>query len=312
MIQEIQIKHFRCFTEASAPLRPLTVLIGENDSGKSSFLAALDYLARPRQWERTDHWRLNEKLPGRILARSGGRDMGAVNSNAPPTGSLHKLRPCRYFALPASGVHMTAQGMSDEQGPPELQADGHNVSALLDYLLRVDRDRFYAFEEVMRELVPGFEKITIATPSPEQRRVDFIIERGLKIPADNASAGVRLLIFFVALAYHPTPPRLILIEEPENGVHPKRLADVVRLLREVTQGKHGDHKAQVVLTTHSPHLLDCVKPDEDQVLVFSRNDDGSRGIAQADSARLKTFLDDFQLGEVWYNEGEEGLVAKKP
>ena len=82
-------------------------------------------------------------------------------------------------------------------------------------------------------------------------------------------------------------------------------------VREVTKGEHGDHAAQVVLTTHSPHLLDYVDLSTDQVLVFSRNDDGSRGIAPADPARLKTFLDDFQLGEVWFNEGEQGLVAKK-
>ena len=32
----------------------------------------------------------------------------------------------------------------------------------------------------------------------------------------------------------------------------------------------------------------------------------------ADTERLKVFLDEFMLGEVWYNQGEEGLVAKRP
>ena len=47
------------------------------------------------------------------------------------------------------------------------------------------------------------------------------------------------------------------------------------------------------------------------MLVFRRNDDGSRTCEPADAERLKNFLDEFMLGEVWYNEGEDGLVARK-
>jgi predicted ATPase len=83
------------------------------------------------------------------------------------------------------------------------------------------------------------------------------------------------------------------------------------LLHEITRGEHGNHGAQVVLTTHSPHLLDFVDLQTDQILVFSRNEDGSRSAEPADADRLKTFLDEFMLGEVWYNQGEEGLVARK-
>jgi predicted ATP-dependent endonuclease of OLD family len=73
---------------------------------------------------------------------------------------------------------------------------------------------------------------------------------------------------------------------------------------------HGDHAAQIILTTHSPHLLDYVDLTQDQVLVFHRNEDGSRGAQPVDAERLKTFLDEFMLGEVWYNEGEAGLTGK--
>ncbi|HOW19817.1 MAG TPA: ATP-binding protein, partial [Phycisphaerae bacterium] len=173
-----------------------------------------------------------------------------------------------------------------------------------------DRKRFFEFVDAMRKAVPGLEEIEISTPDPAERSVDLVIENGLRVPADRVSAGVRLLLFFMALAYHPSPPKLILIEEPENGIHPRRLADVMRLLRELTQGVHAGHKAQVVLTTHSPYLLDQVDLEQDQVLVFRRNDDGSRTAEPADAARLRTFLDEFMLGEVWFNQGEEGLVGK--
>jgi len=82
----------------------------------------------------------------------------------------------------------------------------------------------------------------------------------------------------------------------------------VGLLRGLTKGEHGSEPVQVVLTTHSPYLLDSVRPDEDQVLVCRRNQDGSRSVDPVDEEKLRIFLDEFQLGEIWFNEGEEHLV----
>ena len=79
-----------------------------------------------------------------------------------------------------------------------------------------------------------------------------------------------LLFFFVALAHHPNPPHVALIEEPETGVHPKRLRDIVELLRGLTRGEFAGRAVQAVLTTHSPYLLDHVTLPEDQVIVFRR------------------------------------------
>jgi len=185
------------------------------------------------------------------------------------------------------------------------------IPALLDHLLRRDRERFFAFVDAMKERVPGLEDVHVATPSPQERRIDLKIDNGLVIRADDASVGVRLMLFFVALTYHPSPPKIILLEEPENGVHPRRLADVMKLLRDITQGVHCGHPAQVILTTHSPYLLDHVDLDRDQVLVFRREADGSRTAEPVDKERLKTFLDEFMLGEVWFNQEEDGLVGRE-
>ena len=51
--------------------------------------------------------------------------------------------------------------------------------------------------------------------------------------------------------------------------------------------------------------------DKDQVLVFQRDEDGSRTVEALDPDRLTRFRDEFQLGELWYNRGEEGLTQKK-
>lgn len=176
-------------------------------------------------------------------------------------------------------------------------------------MLRKDRARFDAFERAIRSRVPGLEQVNIETPNAATRQIELMIDGGLRVPGDVASAGVRLLMFFVALAHHPELPKIVLIEEPENGLHPKRIADVVRLLRGLTTGALGGTPAQVILTTHSPLLVDELDIDQDQVLVFEREADGNRTARPVDRDRLRLFLDEFKLGEVWFNREEQGLVA---
>ena len=190
-----------------------------------------------------------------------------------------------------------------------MSSDGKGIPALLDFFLRKDRKRFFlAFVDAAIAHIPGLTDIQIATPQPNLRRVDLVVDHDFVISADQSSVGVRLMLFFLALAYHPEPPELILIEEPERGVHPSRLSDIIQLFRGLTEGAQTPGASQVILTTHSPYLLDLIDIDRDGVLIFQREEDGSRTVHPADADRLKVFLDEFHLGEVWYNEGEAGMI----
>ncbi len=311
MLRRLVAKNFRCFRSVDVPLRPLTVLVGPNDSGKSAFLDCLQRLSVNLSVDDSIHWRFD---PNRSVEISGDADEGSVRFGHPPNHEgwpAPFLHPTGLFCLPPHGVAMESPGYPDEKGAQPLGYDGSGVPSLLDYLLRRDQKRFFDMVDAVRKLVPGLDELGIATPKSETRRLDLVIENGLRIPAAQASSGVRLLLFFISLAFHPSPPKLILLEEPENGIHPKRLADIVRLLREVSQGVHGGNAAQVVLTTHSPYLLDHIDLETDQVLVFRRNDDGTRSAEPVDVSRLKNFLDEFMLGEVWFNEEEKGLIAQQ-
>ena len=309
MLERIKVKNFRCLRNVTVPLRPLTVLVGPNDSGKSAFLMALQYLTNIRNLDALDPWRAENSESVEVEGEQPGTLFRRRGNQGTHGGPLDDLLPISLFQLPSTGIEMHSSGYSDEGRPPDIDPQGRGIPSLLDHLLRRDRKRFFDVVNAMKALVRGFEEIEIATPDAGSRRIDFLIEHGFRISGDRTSVGLRLMLFFVTLAHHPYPSRTILLEEPENGVHPKRLADVMKLLREITQGILGGHAAQVILTTHSPYLLDQLDLAQDQVLVFKRNDDGSRTAEPADAERLKTFLDEFMLGEVWYNEGEAGLVG---
>lgn len=296
MIEFVKISNFRGLREVSVRLRPLTVLVGPNDSGKSTFLEAVHLRVHHHGFTQSDSWRYGSETAAVDTLRD-------TNNTWEGTVDL--------FKLPSEGIPMQSAGTADTQraGAPPLAANGANVAAFIDYLLRKDRQRFDSMQNSLRNLVPGFQEIRISTPSPEMRAISLSIEEGFEIPGNSLSTGVRMLLFFVALAHHPSPPDVALIDEPETGVHPKRLKDIVDLLRKLTQGELGGKKVQVILSTHSPYLLDHIRLPEDQVIVFARESDGRRTAKEVDGPRLKTFLDEFMLGEVWFNQGEEGLIA---
>jgi len=322
MLTRAIIRNYCGLREVDTELKPVTVLIGPNDSGKSTFLKALALPFSAQQptlhIDSLSHWKGTPSYAVSLTLEraSGGEPFVVQRPDRRGDVVTYERKPyppglrAWLIELPAFGPAMQSPGVPEHVGIPELDPQAGNFPALLDLLLRLHRQRFNELERAACQQIPGLEQISVATPDPNTRRIDFRFQSDFVLPAARASVGARLILFFLTLAYHPKPPDLLLVEEPENGVHPKRLADILKLLRGIAKGEHCGHPAQVILSTHSPYLLDHVNLDEDQVLVFQRESDGARNCHPIDRAGLKDFLDDFMLGEVWFNEGEERLVQR--
>jgi len=88
----------------------------------------------------------------------------------------------------------------------------------------------------------------------------------------------------------------LLVEEPENGIHPARVREIVRLLRRMTEGENA---IQVIMTSHSPYLVDEMRPSE---VTWCRRENGSIVTERLDENSLvKQQQDLFELGEIWSN-----------
>ncbi len=120
----------------------------------------------------------------------------------------------------------------------------------------------------------------------------FIRETGLikPIPATRLSDGTLRYLFLIALLLDPTPGPLICIEEPEIGLHPDILPAVAEMLIEASQ------RTQLIVTTHSDALVSALSPES--VLICDRDDRGSH-LNRLDGDRLKKWLENYSLGDLW-------------
>ena len=120
-------------------------------------------------------------------------------------------------------------------------------------------------------------------------------EAGMRsaIPASRLSDGTMRFIALMAILCHPEPPELICIEEPELALHPDAMPLLADLLRSASE------RTQIVITTHSPELVDQFTAEPDAVLVCERGFDDDTQIQRLAQDSLKDWLKDYRLGEMW-------------
>lgn len=201
---------------------------------------------------------------------------------------------------------------------PRMTSGGYGLPLVLDALAGSDRISFAKLEAELQVLVPNVRSIQLKPWSsrgePSQvfigKKLEFVLSEMDRsaVPAPLMSDGVFLILGYLALAYAPSSPAIMLLEEPENGVHPRALANVANLLRRITEPGRGSKQAQVIVTTHSPYLLDFVPPES--VRVFARKSTGETVIGRlTDLPMVRARLEaGYSLGELWFNVGEEQLL----
>jgi predicted ATPase len=94
-----------------------------------------------------------------------------------------------------------------------------------------------------------------------------------------------------ALLLMPTPPPLVCIEEPELGLHPDALSLVAELLVAASE------RTQIIVTTHSDALVSAFTDRVESVLVCEHR--GGTELQTLDAARLRHWLDNYRLGDLW-------------
>jgi predicted ATPase len=180
----------------------------------------------------------------------------------------------------------------------ELSEDGRNWASVLKAMRRSQRGKAAldkAFE-AMRSLIPSFRDVSVATAGSFLVPL-FRFQVGDQVnefdPVQLSDGTLR--VFGILLALYQTPaPQLLIIEEPEQTVHPGALGVLVDAIREASE------TTQIVLTTHSPHLVDHFKPEEVRVVSL---EDGLTKVSRIKATQIEAVkqrlmsLEEFMLAE---------------
>jgi predicted ATPase len=162
-------------------------------------------------------------------------------------------------------------------GRAKLNKDGSNIAEYLLDIIRRERSVFDGILETLQFILPYARDLQPALTSELERNVYLqLTEADFKVPGWLLSTGTMRLVALLALLRHPTPPPLIVIEEIENGLDPRTIHLIVNEIRRVIESG----KSQIIITTHSPYLLDLlhisqivlVERDEAGQPIFSRPD----------------------------------------
>ena len=339
-LRSFRVNNFKAVQDSRpVKLTPLTVLIGNNGSGKSSFVEGMETYrnivtdgldAAMQRWFGLEHvWnkraRRRPKLRAPVatyetplrFSMNGRASWGSYRMEmtvAAKPGFNGIFIQEENFRLPDEVIHRGHDGkcvyirgnetvkaretvdpgrsamprslreivsgwqfvslMPDPMGRPAakklatngrllLNKDGSNIA---QYLLDIREKNAAVFAGIVDSMkfVIDYAKNFEPVESSEIQRMMYVrmLEADFEIPGWLISTGTIRILALLAVLRHPDPPPLIVIEEIENGLDPRTLHMVVGEIRDAIHSG----LTQVILTTHSPYLLDIL-PLETIVLV---------------------------------------------
>ena len=218
---------------------------------------------------------------------------------------LSRLAGARLVRFDPDALRYSSMLIPDTESPFLENERGTGLPGVFDAVVNRDVEAFLAIQEKFRELFPTVRRLSLRNVSRDTKALEIQLTSGERVPAELMSEGMLLYLGFAAIP-HIAPTSLLLVEEPENGLHPARIAEVLGILREVSK------TTQVVIATHSPLVVNELEPDEVSV-VTRRPEEGTKVTPIAETPNFEERSRVYALGELWlsYADGtfEEPLLV---
>ena len=197
------------------------------------------------------------------------------------------------------GIHVLALNSaamrrpSSPSVPRAFRTDGSNLPLVVRDLRNHHEEDFKDWLEHLRTVLPDLQTIDVIE-RPEDRHLYLVVRYSNlehPVPSWLLSDGTLRLLALTLLAYLPHHQKVYLIEEVENGIHPRAIEAVFQSLSSVYDG-------QVLLATHSPLIVGLTK--QEQVLCFAKNPSGATSIVRgSEHPKLKDWRGQVDLGTLY-------------
>jgi len=183
-----------------------------------------------------------------------------------------------------------------------LRVDASNLAAFLWYLKKKHEKEYQRIREAVQLAAPFFDDFVLreSIKNPDETLLEWR-QKGEDYyfhPSQISDGTLRFICLATALL-QPNPPSTIIVDEPELGLHPLALALLAELIEK------SSLKTQVIVATQSASLISHFDP-KDIIVVERKN--GESVFRRLPQEKLKQWIDDYSLGELW----EMNLLEGRP
>ncbi len=214
---------------------------------------------------------------------------------------LEQLRAARLVRFDPDALRARS-GLIPETAPVGFLDDrGNGLGGVYFAIRNRNDDAFSTIVADVRRHFPTIKNLRVKAVTSGEVALEAELTTGARVEAARMSEGLLYYLAFAALR-HLDPVSLLLVEEPENGLHPARIAEVIKVLRAIVE----ETNTQVILATHSPLVVNELRPEE--VSVVTRHEQTGTKVTRIHETpdfaeRSKVYA----LGELWiaYANGED-------
>ena len=176
-----------------------------------------------------------------------------------------------------------------------LKTDGSNLPAFLFMLQEKYPKTLRRIELTIRSVMPYFGNFSLAPSLLDESQINLQwsdIENNEKyFDANDLSDGSIRFIALATLLLQPILPKVIIIDEPELGLHPTAIVKLAGMIKSV-----ASRDCQVIISTQSVNLINNF--DAEDIITVDRKDKQST-FNRLNSETLQSWLADYSLGELW-------------
>ena len=314
-VDRLEVQDFFCIKHVDVKLTPLHAFIGPNDSGKSTLLRAIASISSAKRFPRDAS---AAPVAATISVYCGPNYCVIQQRDDRPRGAR------TYAVLPGHQANSaTVDAAIDEIQLVRLDPDalrtpsilipsskpltfsssrGEGLPSVCDAIIGRDTEAWIRLRDRFVELFPTVKTLEIRNADGAHKTLAAVLRTGERVDASAMSEGMLYWLAFAAMS-EAERPSIFLVEEPENGLHPSRISEVVALLRHVSK------TAQVIIATHSPLVINELQPEE--ISIVTRPPD--KGTQVTPMTATKNFAQRskvYALGELWLSYADGDLEAE--
>ena len=211
------------------------------------------------------------------------------------------LRSFTVYHFHDTSSNSPMRGESDVNDNEYLRDNGANLAAYLYKLEQTDNKAFKLIESVVRSVAPYFKRFKLRPNPVNERQITLEweeVDTDMYLNGYSLSDGTLRFIALATLLLQSNLPEIIIIDEPELGLHPAAINKLAALVQRASL------RSQIILSTQSTNLVNCFEPEN--IIVVDRMDEQSvfRRLKKED---LSVWLDDYSysLSDVW----EKNLIG---